>query len=265
MLFFGSFNPIHKGHTALAEYAIEKGLCDQVALIISPQNPFKPSWKLAPEVDRYNMVELACQNSRYPEQIHPSVVEFLLDKPSYTINTLRYLQQNNGNEMEFSILMGSDLINQLPQWREAERIIADYDIYVYPRPEVEMVFSTDRTTFLADAPQCPFSSTEARDRLERGDDCSQILDATVLEYAKQHGVWSLSKKIATLSSAIARGEDAELYVERGKCYYRQNEWGSAINDFRRAEELAPQMDEARQFRQMVEEILEYRYKDIYNP
>ena len=43
MLYFGSFNPIHKGHIALAEYAIEKGLCDEVVLVVSPQNPLKPS------------------------------------------------------------------------------------------------------------------------------------------------------------------------------------------------------------------------------
>ena len=43
MLYFGSFNPIHKGHIALAEYAIEKGLCDEVVLVVSPQNPLKPA------------------------------------------------------------------------------------------------------------------------------------------------------------------------------------------------------------------------------
>jgi nicotinate-nucleotide adenylyltransferase len=54
-------------------------------------------------------------------------------------------------------------------------------------------------------------------------------------------------------------------LERGKCYFRKNEWGSAINDFRKAEELAEDKTEARQYIEMAEEILEYRYKDIYNP
>ena len=48
MLYFGSFNPIHKGHIALAEYAIEKGLCDEVVLVVSPQNPLKPFRPLNP-------------------------------------------------------------------------------------------------------------------------------------------------------------------------------------------------------------------------
>lgn len=265
MLFFGSFNPIHNGHIALAEYVVEQGLCDEVALIISPQNPFKQNWELAGEMDRYSMVEVACKNSRYPEQIKPSVIEFLLDKPSYTVNTLQYLSENFGNDMEFTILMGSDLINQLPLWHKPEAIIKGYDIYVYPRKGVEMEFKTERTIFLKDAPQHAFSSTEVRDRLERGDDVSSMLDAEVIAYIKQQGLWTLARKISSLTAALSQQESADLYIERGKCYYRQNEWGSAINDFRKAEELQPDRQEARQFREMVEEILEFRYKDIYNP
>ena len=51
MLYFGSFNPIHKGHIALAEYAVEKGLCDELVLVVSPQSPYKQAEELAPEMD----------------------------------------------------------------------------------------------------------------------------------------------------------------------------------------------------------------------
>lgn len=189
MLYFGSFNPVHRGHTALAEYAIEKGLCDEVAMIISPQNPFKQDMKMAAEMDRYTMVEIACRNSRFPNHIKPSVIEFLLEKPSYTINTLRYLQQNNGDMMDFTILMGSDLINTLPKWREAEKIIKEFDIYVYPRPKIEMTFSTQRTTFLADAPQHDYSSTEIREALQQGQNINKMVDGEVLDYIKEKKLW----------------------------------------------------------------------------
>ena len=189
MLYFGSFNPVHRGHTALAEYAIEKGLCDVVAMIISPQNPFKQDMKMAAEMDRYTMVEIACRNSRFPNHIKPSVIEFLLEKPSYTINTLRYLQQNNGDMMDFTILMGSDLINTLPKWREAEKIIKEFDIYVYPRPKIEMTFSTQRTTFLADAPQHDYSSTEIREALQQGQNINKMVDGEVLDYIKEKKLW----------------------------------------------------------------------------
>ena len=45
MLYFGSFNPVHRGHIALAEYAVERDLCDEVAMIISPQNKMLNSWQ----------------------------------------------------------------------------------------------------------------------------------------------------------------------------------------------------------------------------
>ncbi len=266
MLYFGSFNPIHKGHTALAEYAVDRDLCDEAALIVSPQNPFKESWMQAPEFDRFEMAEIACRNSRHPERIRPSIVEFLLDKPSYTINTLRHLSENYGERMDFSILMGSDLINQLPEWREAESIMADYDIYVYPRPDADVRFATPRTVVLDDAPQYCCSSTEIREALERGEDVSDMVDSEVLRYIREHGLWTPARVIADLTAAIERAPDnAALYLERGKRYFRRNEWGSAVNDFNRAREIAPDCTEAQQFIEMAEEILEFRYKDIYNP
>lgn len=194
MLYFGSFNPVHRGHTALAEYAIEQGLCDEVAMIISPQNPFKQDMTMAAEMDRYTMVEIACRNSRFPNHIKPSVIEFLLEKPSYTINTLRHLQENYGDMMEFTILMGSDLINTLPQWREADKIMEGFDIYVYPRPNVEMTFSTERTTFLADAPQHDYSSTEVREALQQGKNINKMVDSEVQDYIKEKKLWKAEQQ-----------------------------------------------------------------------
>ena len=113
LLYFGSFNPVHKGHIALAEYAAERGLCDEVVLVVSPQNPLKPSDALAPELDRFEMAEIACAASKYPDRIKPSAVEFLLEKPSYTVRTLRYLRETHGHDMQFSILMGADNAERL--------------------------------------------------------------------------------------------------------------------------------------------------------
>ncbi len=266
ILYFGSFNPVHKGHTAMAEHVMDKGLGDEVAMIVSPQNPFKAEWMQAPEMDRLEMAERACRNSRYPDRIRPSVIEFLLEKPSYTINTLRHLTRNYGTEMSFSILMGSDIVNQLPLWREADAIIEGYDLLVYPRPDEPIRFTTPRTTVLEDAPRYEYSSTRIRETLEMNGDVSDMVDGDVLQYIREHGLWTSAAKIASLTAAMAREpKNAQLYLERGKCYFRRNEWGAAINDFRRAEELAPGNGEARQFIDMAEEILEFRYKDIYNP
>lgn len=266
LLYFGSFDPIHNGHTALAEYAIDKGIADEVALIISPQNPFKVGVLQTPEMMRYEMAELACGASRYPERIKPSVVEFVLEKPSYTIRTLDYLRENNGDEMEFAIITGSDIWERFDEWRDYERILDEYKIYIYPRKGYEVAKFADRVTLLEDAPFVEISSTEIRERVERGEDISSFVTPAVKEYIAKNQLWTLADRIVRLTSLIDAGEQsAELYVERGKCYYRHNEWGKAINDFNRAKNIDPENREAQQLHDMVYEILAFRYKDIYNP
>ena len=131
LLYFGSFNPVHRGHIALAEYAIAQDIADQVILIVSPQNPHKQSADLAPEFSRYEMCSAACQASKYPEQILVSAVEFTLSRPSYTIDTLQFLTDNFGSQMRFSILMGADNIARFDTWKEYEKILASYPIFVY--------------------------------------------------------------------------------------------------------------------------------------
>ncbi|WP_064976137.1 nicotinate (nicotinamide) nucleotide adenylyltransferase [Alistipes provencensis] len=265
MLYFGSFNPVHKGHIALAEYAVEQTLCDEVVLVVSPQSPYKAADELAPEMDRFEMAEIACATSKYPEKIKPSVVEFLLPKPSYTIDTLRYLKENFGSDMQFSILMGSDQIARLDGWKEYEKIL-EYPVYVYPRRGEPAEGFEGRITLLADAPLQDFASTDVRDRIGRGEDTSAMLDEGVAAYIRRKGLWSPAARIAALTARIAEApDDTALYIERGRLHYRMGEWGPALNDFNAVLRIDAEHVEARQFARMVQEILEFRYKDIYNP
>lgn len=266
LLYFGSFDPIHNGHIALVEYALERNLADEVALIISPQNPFKTDVLQTPEYTRYEMAEMATKESRFPQQIKPSVVEFVLEKPSYTIKTLDYLKETCGDEMEFSIITGSDIWARFDEWKDYERILNEYKIYVYPRKGYEVEKFADRVTLLSDAPYVEFSSTEVRERAERGEDLSAYVSPSVAEYIKNNQLWTTAGNIVRLTSMIEAGDErALLYIERGKCFYRRNEWGKAINDFNHAMKLDPENEEARQLHDMIYEILSFRYKDIYNP
>ena len=249
MLYFGSFNPVHRGHIALAEYVVGQGLCDEAVLVVSPQSPYKQAAELAPEMDRFEMAEIACAASKYPERIKPSVVEFLLPKPSYTIDTLRYLKENFGSGMQFSILMGSDQIARLAGWKEYEQIL-EYPVYVYPRRGEPAEGFEGRITPLTDAPLQDFASTDVRDRIGRGEDVAAMLD---------EGVAALGAQIA------AEPGNTALLVERGKLHYRMGEWGPALNDFNAALRIDDTHVEAKEFARMVQEILEFRYKDIYNP
>lgn len=93
-----------------------------------------------------------------------------------------------------------------------------------------------------------------------------MLDEGVAAYIRRKGLWSPAARIAALTARIAETpDDTALYIERGRLHYRMGEWGPALNDFNAVLRIDAEHVEARQFARMVQEILEFRYKDIYNP
>lgn len=188
MLYFGSFNPVHRGHIAVAEYAVEHNLCDMLVMIVSPQNPFKQSEELAPELARFEMAEAACAASRYPDRIVPSAIEFTLPRPSYTIDTLRCIASEQP-DMQLSLLMGGDLAQTIDRWREGRTILDNYTIYMYPRGGVTTA-PFKEVHVLDHAPQIECSATDIRARLARGESISDLVPDVVEHYIKAHGLWS---------------------------------------------------------------------------
>ena len=191
VLYFGSFNPVHRGHIALAEYVISDGFVDQVVMIVSPQNPHKEQSDLAAEFSRYEMCQAACAASLYPDKIQVSAVEFTLQRPSYTIDTLNFLAENFGDQMEFSILMGADNIENFHRWKNSEQIIANYPILVYPRRGYSLSRShyADRVVFLENAPLFDFSATDVRTAIAEGGDISEMVISEVESYIKQNKIY----------------------------------------------------------------------------
>ena len=189
LLYFGSFNPIHKGHIALAEWVVEQDLCDELIFIVSPQNPLKNSTELAPEFSRYEMCEMACASSRFPDRIKVSAVEFVLEKPSYTINTLRYLREQFGSQMEFSLLLGADNIECFDKWREYEEILRDYPLFVYPREGYSVEKFADKITFLANAPLFDFAATDIRKAITNDENFTDKVAPAVAKYIIQNRLY----------------------------------------------------------------------------
>lgn len=189
LLYFGSFNPVHRGHIALAEYAVESNIADEVILIVSPQNPHKQSDELAAEFSRYEMCQAACQASKYPEKILVSAVEFTLPRPSYTIDTLKFLSENFGDKMEFSLLMGADNVERFDRWKSYEQILESYPIFVYPRRGYAVEKFADRVTVLADAPLFDYSATDVRTAIAEGGNISEMVIPEVESYIKLNKIY----------------------------------------------------------------------------
>ena len=87
-LYFGSFNPVHIGHMAIAGYMTEFAGLDQVWFVVSPHNPLKKKETLLADHNRLYMVQLAIGDN---PRLKTSDIEFRLPVPSYTIDTLTYL------------------------------------------------------------------------------------------------------------------------------------------------------------------------------
>lgn len=189
LLYFGSFNPVHRGHIALAEYAVESNIADEVILIVSPQNPHKQSDELAAEFSRYEMCQVACQASKYPEKILVSAVEFTLPHPSYTIDTLKFLSENFGDKMAFSLLMGADNVERFDRWKSYEQILESYPIFVYPRRGYAVEKFADRVTVLADAPLFDYSATDVRTAIAEGGNISEMVIPEVESYIKLNNIY----------------------------------------------------------------------------
>lgn len=161
-LYFGSFNPIHVGHLIIGNQLAETGLVDEVWYVVSPQNPDKSSSSLLNERHRLHMVRLALE---YTHKLKASSVEFNLPKPSYTINTITYLEEKYP-DYKFSILMGSDGYQNIDHWKNANLLKEKLHFFVYKRPGFEPVSRKDISTTILDTPLLEISSTYIRNLIK---------------------------------------------------------------------------------------------------
>ena len=129
-LFFGSFNPIHIGHMAIANYMVSFTDLQQVWFVVSPHNPLKEKKTLLSDMHRLRLVrEAIADDTRFKA----SNIEFKLPQPSYTINTLAYLKEKHLAK-QFALIIGADNLQTFHKWKNYEEILKQYEVYVYPRP-----------------------------------------------------------------------------------------------------------------------------------
>ena len=185
-LYFGSFNPIHIGHLAIANYMVEYSDLDEVWLIISPQNPLKKKNTLLNEYDRLKMVELAVQDDL---RIKPCDIEFRLPKPSYTIDTLTYLRERNP-KVDFILIAGTDNFQSFHKWKNYEEILKQYQLYIYPRPGSDLGKYKDYNNIkLINAPLMEISSSFVRDAIKNNKDIRYFLSEEVYNYINKMNLY----------------------------------------------------------------------------
>ncbi|MDR1544921.1 MAG: nicotinate-nucleotide adenylyltransferase [Prevotellaceae bacterium] len=184
-IYSGSFNPIHFGHIKLAKYLIDNDLVDEVWLVVSPQNPLKKEADLAEDLLRLKMAEIALKGEK---KIKVSDIEFHLPKPSYTIDTLNYLQKKYP-ENEFCLLIGSDNVAVFDKWKNYTEILQKFSVIVYPREGYEQKTELYQQMIFVDAPKFNISSTEIRERLSKNLHCKEFLPKKIIEFIKNNKIY----------------------------------------------------------------------------
>lgn len=185
-IFSGSFNPIHIGHLALANYLCEFTELDELWFLVSPCNPLKQGQSLMPDELRLELVQLAVAD--YPK-FRASDFEFHLPRPSYTVNTLQQLKEKFP-QREFYLIIGSDNWQLFPRWYKADTILKENHLLIYPRPGYPIDEATlPSTARLVDSPTMEISSTFIRNSLAQNKDVRFFLPTGVYERLLQTGIY----------------------------------------------------------------------------
>jgi nicotinate-nucleotide adenylyltransferase len=187
-LFFGSFNPVHNGHLAIAGYMKEFTDLDQVWFVVSPQNPLKKKDSLLSDRNRLYLVELAIGKN---EDMRSCDIEFYRPAPSYTIDTMAWLNEKYPRH-KFALVMGEDNLYTLHKWKNADELVNRFPFYVYPRPDAVRKKNDLLDELLlkakikwTKAPLMDISGTFIRNGIKRGKNMSYYLHPAVWKYIEE--------------------------------------------------------------------------------
>lgn len=203
ILFGGTFDPVHLGHTIVANAAIEYIDAGRIIFIPAKCSPLKGAMPRASDIDRLNMLSLAASGMK-----NTDVSNYEINKPapSYTIDTVRYFRSIYDNEYMLYWLVGADSIDDLIYWRNIKELIDECNIAMMYRAEYEKpdftryqsIWGAERVEKLqrniVPTPLVDISSTKVRNNIAAGCDVSQMLDSAVLNYIREHSLYKSESK-----------------------------------------------------------------------
>jgi nicotinate-nucleotide adenylyltransferase len=224
-LFGGTFDPIHRGHLALARAARERFKLTQILFVPASVPPHKQRKPLSPFLHRFAMVVLATATEK---AFVPSLLEASEElagprkgreaKPNYTIDTVRRLKRSFKSADKLFLLIGIDAFADIAKWHEAEALFRECEFIVAsrpgysladvanalpeglrPRPEVTKPFLkqaatgdlvlTGVTVHLLDEVHQPVSATAIRQAAAAGKSLARFVEPSVAEYIKKVGLY----------------------------------------------------------------------------
>lgn len=173
-LYFGSFNPLHRAHLCLAQFALDSLPCDEVWLVLSPLNPLKDRGTQLPFAWRAYYIRHAIRNE---PRLRLVTLEEQLPLPHYTVRSIRALCLLHP-EYDFSLLIGSDNLRLIDRWYDHQRLLKSIPLHIYPRPgyPIEDINPSDfpeaSLHLHPEAPQMDLAATTVREAALSGEDLS---------------------------------------------------------------------------------------------
>lgn len=186
-LFGGTFDPPHLAHLIIAETVCDQFGLDQILWMPSGQPPHKTGGELTPAASRLAMTRLAIRDN---EAFAVSTLEMERDGPSYTVDTLRVLQDRHPNA-SFALIIGGDSLADFHTWHRPEEIASRAPLIVYDRPqatppESERLVQEAR---FAEAPRLAISSTGIRNRCRDGRSIRYLVSEPVRRYIQEENLY----------------------------------------------------------------------------
>jgi nicotinate-nucleotide adenylyltransferase len=166
-IFPGSFNPVHIGHLALANYIAEFNDFDEIWFLITPQNPTKGKNDLMEKELRLSLLEKAIGD--YPK-FKACTIEWEMPQPTYTVNTLQKLRIMHPEDT-FELIIGSDNWETFHRWKDYQTILKNFKTIIYPRLGTgKVIYNHPNVKVLRNAPKIEISSSSIRRAFKTGKD-----------------------------------------------------------------------------------------------
>lgn len=189
-IYSGSFDPVHTGHQMVANFCSQWGPFDEVWLTVSRRNPLKVDSCVADDRQRLEMAHLAASGCR---GVKVSDFEMSLPVPSYSYTTLCRLHESFP-DCDFSLIIGSDNWLEFSNWRDPEKIVAEFGVVVFPRPGYDVNTPLPAgVVLLEETPMAMISSTFIRRAAAQGANLNGFVPAEVASYIEKEKLY-LTKK-----------------------------------------------------------------------
>ena len=191
-IFGGAFNPPHKGHINLAKEAIEQLKLRKLLIIPTFESPHKAT-KLAPFEERAEMCRRAFSGISDKCEIEICEIERELGGISYTINTLRALKKRY-TDARFFLLIGGDMLFSFTEWYKYESILKECEVCAAARGGDNFSEMLEYATEVGHIKVLPtnvvdISSTEIREKIQKGEDTSEWITEDVRGYIEEKGLY----------------------------------------------------------------------------